>query len=133
MHVLLNLKHGRVSLPREGPMTNHDDAEKAKRRWERYDVEIRVKVSVSRKSQQVSLSGTAHDISEGGMAMFVVGDLEVGETIEIDFAMPYSQRRVLRGVVRNRDSYQYGVQFLNPTAEDRHDIVRNCRALALLT
>jgi c-di-GMP-binding flagellar brake protein YcgR len=108
------------------------ESEKAKRRWDRYKVEIRVKVNLTRNGQQQSLTGTAHDISEGGMGLFLPGELQPGETIEIDFAMPYSQRRVIRGVVRNHERFQYGVQFLNPTAEDRDDLVRNCRALALL-
>lgn len=113
-------------------MADPNDPEQAKRRWERFKVEIRVKISLTRNAQQLTFAGTAHDISEGGMGLFLPADLIVGESISIDFAMPYSQRRVICGIVRNRDSFQYGIQFLNPTADDREDIVRNCRALSLL-
>ena len=109
-----------------------DQTEKGKRRWERFKVEIRVKVTSSRNGNEVVTSGMAHDVSEGGMALFLAGDLGIGEAVTIDFAMPYSQRRVMRGVIRNRDRYEYGIQFVNPTLEDREDIIRNCRALALL-
>jgi c-di-GMP-binding flagellar brake protein YcgR len=106
--------------------------DKTKRRWDRYKVEIRVKVSLTREGQPLNFAGTAHDISEGGMGLFLPAELHPGETILIDFAMPYSQRLVIQGVVRNRHRFQYGVQYLNPSAEDRESIVRNCRALALL-
>lgn len=119
-------------MPKELDSVSLDQADKTKRRWERFKVEIRVKVTATRSGKEIVTSGTAHDISEGGMALFLAGDLIVGEAVSIDFSMPYSQRRVMRGVIRNRDRYEYGIQFVDPTPEDREDIIRNCRALALL-
>ena len=119
-------------MHQDAESVHEEQIEKSKRRWERFKVEIRVKVTSTRNGKEVVTSGTAHDVSEGGMALFLAGDLIVGDAVIIDFAMPYSQRRTMRGVIRNRDRYEYGIQFVDPTPEDREDILRNCRALALL-
>jgi c-di-GMP-binding flagellar brake protein YcgR len=106
--------------------------EKAKRRFERFEVETRVKVSVIRKGDKIVFSGTAHDISIGGMAVFLSGDLNIGETATVTFALVFSTQLVLQGVVRSRDRYEYGIEWLNPTQSQQDEIVRNCRALSLL-
>ncbi len=113
--------------------TKDSTSEKANRRWERFEVEARVKISVTRKGEKFTFSGTAHDISSGGMALFLPTELATGETITVTFALVFSTQLILQGVVRNRDSFEYGVEFLNPTTQQKEDIIRNCRALALLS
>jgi c-di-GMP-binding flagellar brake protein YcgR len=108
------------------------EADKSKRRFERFEVETRVKVSVIRKGEKIQFSGTAHDISVGGMAVFLGGDLAVGETVTITFALVFSTQLVLQGVVRSRSRYEYGIEFLNVGKTQQDEIVRNCRALSLL-
>ena len=74
----------------------------------------------------------AHNISEGGLRLFIAGELQLGETISFDLSLPYSKSVSLRGVIRNRDRYDYGVEYLQPSAAAQEAIVRNCRALSLL-
>jgi c-di-GMP-binding flagellar brake protein YcgR len=108
------------------------DSEKLNRRFERFEVEARVKVSVARKGEKINFSGTAHDISVGGMALFLSGNLNVGETITVTFALVFSTQLIIQGVVRSRDRYEYGIEFLNPSKTQQEEIIRNCRALSLL-
>jgi c-di-GMP-binding flagellar brake protein YcgR len=108
------------------------ESEKAKRRFERFEVEARVKVSVTRKGEKINFSGTAHDISVGGMALFLGGELNVGETITVTFALIFSTQLIIQGVVRSRDRYEYGIEFLNTSKTQQEEIIRNCRALSLL-
>jgi len=95
-------------------------------------VEIRVSISLTRQARRYSYSGVAHDISEGGLRLFSTGDLFEGETISIHFALPYGRRVLLQGLVRSRDRHEYGVEYLDPSPADREEIIRNCRAQALL-
>lgn len=108
------------------------DINKSNRRFERFEVEARVKVTVIRQGDKITFSGTAHDISVGGMALFLGGDLNVGETITVTFALVFSTQLIVQGVVRSRDRYEYGIEFLNPSKSQQDEIVRNCRALSLL-
>src|SRR3954467_4117578 len=108
------------------------DVNKSNRRFERFEVEARVKVTVARQGDKLSFSGTAHDISVGGMALFLGGDLNVGETITVTFALIFSTQLIIQGVVRSRDRYEYGIEFLNTSKTQQEEIIRNCRALSLL-
>jgi hypothetical protein len=66
------------------------------------------------------------------MALFLGGDLNIGETITVAFALIFSTQLIVQGVVRSRDRYEYGIEFLNPSKNQQDEIVRNCRALSLL-
>ena len=106
--------------------------EKAKRRWQRFEVEVQVGISLVRKTRQLNYSGMAHNISEGGMALFSVNELLEGEAITLEFALPYGRRLSLNGIIRNRDRFEYGVEFVRPSAADREELMRTCRALSLI-
>jgi PilZ domain-containing protein len=106
--------------------------EKAKRRHERFKVEIRARVTVQRNGKPAQFSGMAHDIGVGGLALFLPAELKVGESCEIEIALPYSRPLIVRAVIRNRDRFEHGVEFFTTTGEEREALIRNCRALALL-
>lgn len=110
---------------------DNSESEKAKRRFERFEVDARVKVSVTRKGEKIVFTGTAHDISVGGMALFLGGDLNLGETVTVTFALIFSTQLIVQGVVRSRDRYEYGIEFLNTSKSQQEEIIRNCRALSL--
>jgi len=106
--------------------------EKVSRRWERFKVNVRVTVSLTRDGTKLEFSGTAHDISTGGMALFLTKELRVGETVFITFSLPYSKDLGVYGVIRNRANFEYGVEFRSVSSQVKADLERNCRALALL-
>lgn len=103
------------------------------RRTSRYCVEMRVRVTPDKGNTGNHWFGQANDISEFGMSLFVPTELEVGSTIRIDFTLPYcSQKLVLRGTVRNRQSFRYGIEFYYPTQMERDVIVRACKMMSVL-
>lgn len=106
--------------------------EKAMRRWERFKVNVRVSVALTRDGTKLEFAGTAHDVSAGGMALFLPNELRVGETVFITFSLPYSKDLGVYGVIRNRSNFEYGVEFRSVTSQVKADLERNCRALALL-
>jgi len=100
------------------------------RRWSRYKVEIRVKVVFPNRG---AIYGQGSDISEGGMALFVPTELENGKTIQAEILLPYCREKVtLRAVVRNRDGFRYGLEFITLSDHEKSLIERVCRALAMV-
>lgn len=82
----------------------------AERRWPRQWWNSSVEVFT--KSAQVKALGM--NISVGGMGLFAVANLHVGSPIEIEFQSPESgKRHRLRGIVRHRALYLYGIEFVN--------------------
>jgi hypothetical protein len=106
---------------------------KQNRRTNRYAVEMRVRISTEREGIAGFWFGQANDISEFGMSLFVPTELEVGSVIRIEFTLPYcSQKLLMRGTVRNRTSFRYGIEFVYPTMQEREIVVRTCKMMSAL-
>ncbi len=103
------------------------------RRWERYDVRIDVNVTLVEHGKRTSFTGQACDVSKGGLRLFVTRPIEPGSSVTLEFLLPYySTELVVRGVVRNRDGFTHGVEFISPTAYQQQIIERTCDVFALL-
>lgn len=104
------------------------------RRYERYRVDLRLKVITGMSVTGRSIYGRGSDISEGGMRVFVPADLNIGETVLLELSLPYLGQKVLvHGVLRNRHGFSYGVEFsVSTTSYDRELIARACKALSLV-
>jgi hypothetical protein len=61
------------------------------------------------------LSGYALDISESGMSAMLPIEVAMGEVVELDFELPLGSVNV-RAVVRERNAFRYGFQFVQPNA-----------------
>jgi c-di-GMP-binding flagellar brake protein YcgR len=69
-------------------------------------------VEVFTDSVQVKAVGV--NISDGGMCLFAVANLHVGSAVEVMFHAAESQNRVrIRGTVRHRALYLYGIEFFS--------------------
>ena len=93
----------------------------AKRRWPRFSVDIPVQVRVKTQgpTKVHSWEGQGTDISCGGLAVTLAGDLPVGAQIGVEFALPNLNRRLsFRCFVRNRQGQHYGVEFITENDED---------------
>jgi hypothetical protein len=54
------------------------------------------------------------NISDGGMCLFAIANLHIGSPIEVAFHQTDSREHVrLRGTVRHRALYLYGIEFLD--------------------
>ena len=72
-------------------------------------------------------------MSKGGLRLFVTRTIEVGTSLTLTFMLPYySTELEIKGVVRSRDGFTHGVEFINPTAYQQHIIERTCDVFALL-
>jgi hypothetical protein len=104
------------------------------RRFKRYRVDIRLRLLTGPANSHRTIFARGSNISEGGMRVFVPADLVLGELVTLELMLPYSEQKlVIRGVLRNRDGFSYGVEYAaSTTSEEREHIARACKALALV-
>jgi hypothetical protein len=73
------------------------------------------------------LSGHVLDISESGISAMLLVEVSIGEVVELDFELPLGSVKV-RAVVRQRNAFRYGFQFVQPNAV-QHLIAHACGSL----
>ncbi len=115
-------------------MTQQDTNGMESRRFQRYDVDCRVKVTRRYHGSVTVHYGRASNVSVGGIMLVAPVDLEGGEAIELEFNLPHSSEVLqLRAVVRHRfGQYSYGIEFRDMTDQTRHTITRMCETLSVL-
>jgi hypothetical protein len=103
-----------------------------RRRFRRYHIDVPVRVT-RKKNNQVHF-GRGTNMSEGGLQALIASELEPSEEIEIEITMPYysSQPLKLPCVVRDKEGYKYGLEFLTARQEDREIIAKACAVLSLI-
>ena len=103
------------------------------RRWQRYRLNLPIRIIVCRDDSTRISDGRASDISEGGMLVFAGIELKAEDRIFIEFTPPYSSSPVRApGVIRHRRGYNYGVEFMDETAaeQEQTERLRNLLKLA---
>lgn len=90
--------------------------------------QLAVDITVRTRTRGV-LTGRTVDISESGISAILRIDVPLAEMVELNFTLPIGQVKV-HAIVRQRDCFRYGFQFLEPTAVQ--EIIRNtCRQLSV--
>jgi len=106
---------------------------KPQRQWQRYDVTIPVCATLAINGERIVAHGRGSDVSVGGMCLFLTRELDPGTSLLMEFLLPYSSPRIaVRGVIRNRDGFSYGIEFVNLSAHQHQMIERTCNAFELL-
>jgi hypothetical protein len=99
----------------------------------RYKVSVPLSASITRDDKPMKFSGTVVQFGPGGITAEVNADFGSGDILTVDFTLPYSQVPLrIDAIVRNRSDYRYGLEFQDPTADQRSAIQRLCDTLALL-
>ncbi len=89
------------------------------RRWPRYDVQAPVRVTLWRGDKMVKTQGNSTKIGGGGLKLFVGTELRPQTRVGLEFTVPCSQASVrIRGTVRNRTGFSYGIEFLLEDSDD---------------
>jgi hypothetical protein len=104
----------------------------AKRRYPRMVVDVPVRVFASDNAGNRAIYGRGHDISVGGMAIYAPLELAEKEIVQISFELPYSRVKFgVRGVVRNRNGFRYGVSFVGLSDGESAELARITGILSL--
>jgi len=94
------------------------------RRWQRFRLNLPIRLVVTREKKTQIASGRANDISEGGVLVFAGIELKTADEVFIEFTPPYSDPVRARGLVRHRRGYNYGIEFRGETSGEREEIER---------
>ena len=108
-------------------MTNQSQAQESKpveytsmRRWTRYNVSLSLRVRVPTASGEEFMLAHGRDVSQGGMAVYVPADLEIGNAVLLELIFPGTEKPLtLHATIKNRMGFKYGVEFMNPTPEQQ--------------
>ena len=110
-----------------------DEQYSVKRRWKRYKVDLRIKVSLVRDGEPTFLFGQGSDVSEGGLAAYIPAEFEVGEVVDAELKLPYSKDPVrIKAAVRNRNGFRYGLETVHIEPQDQEALSRSLKTLALI-
>jgi hypothetical protein len=111
----------RPAVPREKKVERSGTYEQRRHPRHKLDAEVRI---CSRT--RGLLPGRTLDISESGMAVMLMAEIEVGELIGLEFDLPTGRMHTW-AVVRNRTAFRYGCEFVR--REPEIEIIRNACAL----
>lgn len=104
-----------VTLPQQGYATL--------RRWPRYKIDVPVRLIAQRPTKVVIAHGRGRNLGRGGMAAFAGIEVSVDEQVEVEFTPPYAGQPIrVRGFVRNRNGYTYGIEFIADNDVDYQNV-----------
>jgi len=95
------------------------------RRHPRYKLETDIRI-YPRNSPMVR--GHTVDISESGISAMLRVEVPLGEVVRLEFSLNSTEVEV-HALVRQRNAFRYGFQFVGTNAQDI--IARTCRQLAM--
>jgi len=102
------------------------------RRFPRHQLDVRLLVHVFRAGVSSTFWGRSNMLGKEGIGATISGDLEISEVVGLEFSVPLSAQPVkLRAVVRYRNGFQYGFEFLAVDTQQRDAIQRACDILPL--
>ena len=122
------------NVAQRAPVTVPAPANGITRRWQRFRIELRFKAVLTKLDKAVVLYGQGTDVSEGGMAAYIPTELSLGDTVELELALPYlsgQQPLRIKAAIRNRTGFRYGLEYMNLKPPDREMLLKCLRALSL--
>jgi hypothetical protein len=106
---------------------------RARRRWPRIHLDVPIRVIVHRVGKTSVFVGRGNELGQGGMSLTAGVELRLGDEAEIEFTPPYSGLPIrIRGVVRNRSGYRYGMEFVAGDDQELEEVQRLKTMLGVL-
>jgi hypothetical protein len=101
------------------------------RRWQRFKIDLRLRLFRDPKLSAESVQGQANDASEGGMAIYVPAELAANEPVHVEICVPFGKPGVtLQATVRNCNGFRYGLEFDARTDEQRKSLLATLISLS---
>jgi hypothetical protein len=95
------------------------------RRWQRYRLNVPIRLIYTHEGTSKIVSGRGNDMSEGGVLVFAGLELKAGDAVSIEFTPPFSAGPIrAKGIVRHRRGYNYGIEFVLETEADKEQTER---------
>jgi PilZ domain len=101
--------------------------EQALRRWTRYKIDVRLKVSFSEDGKAASAFGRANSLSRGGLGAYIPCSIGVGTIVGLELTFPYSSTEAkLEAVIRSCEGFRYGLEFTRVPTDVQALLARHC-------
>ena len=111
----------------DSPMAQQHDAGEASRRWVRYKIDVRLKVSFSNNGKPTSAFGRANSLSRGGLGAYIPVSIPVGTTVSLEMTFPYSSTETrLEAVIKSCEGFRYGLEFTRVPGDIQEVLIKNC-------
>lgn len=102
------------------------------RRYQRFEFETDLTATTLGVERSETARGCSLNINEAGIAGVFATEWDIGASVNLQFSVPFASAPVrVKAVVRNRESYRYGFEFVDVTPDYRGTISRTCRMLGL--
>lgn len=93
----------------------------SRRRLRRYAIAVPIDVVALRSGVPASIPGRTLDVSEGGVATVLAGELSPGEPVGVEFRLPTAREAIqAKAIVRHSSLMRCGLQFLAMPAEQEN-------------
>jgi hypothetical protein len=100
------------------------------RRYPRVRTDVSVRVVTDALTV---ISARSHEISGGGMSLFIPLELDHGKELTLAFHLPYSRLHFeLSAVVKHRSGFCYGVEFMKTLVHQAEELERVVTILSLI-
>jgi c-di-GMP-binding flagellar brake protein YcgR len=100
------------------------------RRYPRYRADFPLAGSGLRENGYFAVQGRCSDIGEGGMGVVLTSPVQPGEVLALEFRFPNSEEVIsIRAIVRYRNGFAHGLEFLGVTPGQQSAINGFCAAL----
>jgi c-di-GMP-binding flagellar brake protein YcgR len=104
-----------------------------RRRYQRYEIDTQLHVTVLGVEQRGTVRGRALNISQAGIAGVFVTVWDVGTPVHLEFSVPVMRSPIrVEGLLRSHSGHCYGFEFVDLNPDQREIISKTCRTLALL-
>jgi PilZ domain-containing protein len=111
----------------DSPMPRRQEPGAALRRWIRYKIDVRFKVSFPGDKKQDVAFGRANSLSRGGIGAYIPVSIPVGTTVSLEMTFPYSSTAAkLDAIIRTCEGFRYGLEFTRVPEEVQAMLVKNC-------
>lgn len=104
-----------------------------RRKHERFELDSQLTAAITGVKEAGVMRGRSLDISQAGIAGVFAAGWDVGTIVNLEFVVPLKSTPFsVIAIVRNRNYYRYGFEFVGLSPGQQEMIFRTCRTLALL-
>jgi hypothetical protein len=97
------------------------------RRWTRYKIDVRLKISFPEEGKPASAFGRANSLSRGGLGAYIPCSIPVGTSVNLELRFPYSHAEArLEAVIRSCQGFRYGMEFTRVPSDVQTMLARHC-------
>jgi hypothetical protein len=95
------------------------------RQYPRFQLDVRMLVHLFREGNTVTFWGRSTSLGQEGIGATLTGEMQIGDVVALEFTVPLSPHPIkLRAIVRYKNGFQYGFEFLAMDANQRQAIQR---------